>query len=101
MFPYDPENDRAVSKAPQSPPKSIDDAVAIMQAIDALCDEADGLKWFNWLYLAVTQAVGARVSLESFTDPAWMASLDVHFAGLYFDALRAQLSGAAPPECWK
>jgi Family of unknown function (DUF5995) len=101
MFSYDPQILAALPAAPQSPPNSIDDAVATMQAIDALCEDADGLKWFNWLYLAVTQAVGARVSLESFADPAWMASLDVHFAGLYFSALRAQLSGAAPPECWK
>jgi hypothetical protein len=48
--------------------------------------DGDGLKWFNWLYLQVTQAVEARVASGGFADPAWLAQLDVQFAHLYFSA---------------
>ena len=97
MFSYDPELLAAVSRAPQSVP----DVVHIMQTIESLCDDGDGLKWFNWLYLGVTQAVEARVESGGFSDPAWMAALDVHFAGFYFDALRASLTGMPTPGCWQ
>ena len=35
----------------------------------------DGLKWFNWLYLQVTQAVEARVGAGAFHDPEGLPSL--------------------------
>jgi len=71
-----------------------------MQSIEDTCVDADGLKWFNWLYSAVTQAVEARILSGGFTDPAWLAELDVQFARLYFDALKSSLSGQATPDCW-
>ena len=40
-----------------SPPQTIADVVARMRAIDALLPANDGLKWFNRLYLMVTQQV--------------------------------------------
>jgi len=61
----------------------------------------DGLKWFNWLYLEVTDAVSARVAAGGFTDPSWLAGLDVQFAALYFGALAAHLSGQPVAECWQ
>jgi hypothetical protein len=97
MFAYDSKILAAVSTAPQSVP----DVVGIMQTIDSTCDDGDGLKWFNWLYLSVTRAVLSRVASGGFSDPSWMASLDVHFAGFYFDALRASLSGQQTPGCWQ
>src|SRR5258708_1657924 len=97
MFPYDSDLLAVLA----SPPQTIGQVIAQLQAIDTLCDDADGLKWFNWLYLAVTESVASLVAANAFHDSAWIATLDVHFATLYFDALRAQLSGAAPPECWK
>ena len=98
MYPYDTELLAAVS----APPAGIADVVRVMETIDGACAEADGLKWFNWLYLEVTRAVGARVDAGGFGDPAWLASLDVHFAGLYFGAVRAVLSGrGGEPECWR
>jgi hypothetical protein len=97
MFPYD---DRLLA-AVQRSPKSVDEVIATMQAIDAICSDGDGLKWFNWLYLGVTRAVGLQVKAGGFHDPVWMAALDVQFSGLYFDALRAVLSGGTPPGCWK
>lgn len=90
------------SKLP--PAKSIADVIAGMQAIDAALNDSDGVKWFNYLYLAVTEAVDVRVSAAGgFSDPAWITRLDVAFANLYFDAVRAADAGgpdSAPP-AWR
>jgi hypothetical protein len=96
MFSYDDKLLAAVRTAPQS----VDDVIGTMQEIDAICADGDGLKWFNWLYLGVTQAVGTRVAAGGFQDPAWMAALDVQFAELYFGSLRSTLSGGVAPRCW-
>jgi uncharacterized protein DUF5995 len=97
MFPYDAELVAAVESAPAA----IDDVVRAMENIDAVCVDTDGLKWFNRLYLEVTRAVGARVSGGGFGDEAWLAELDVQFARLYFDALKAALGGGRAPGCWR
>ncbi len=97
MFPYD----AVLLSTVQATPQSIPDVLQIMQTIDGTCVDGDGLKWFNWLYLQVTQAVEARVAAGGFNDPAWLAQLDVQFARLYFSALEASLSGQATPDCWQ
>jgi len=97
MFPYDPEILAAVRATPQT----IADVVAIMQAIDGLCVNGDGLKWFDLLYMQVTQAVEARVNANGFMNPTWMATLDVGFAGYYFRAIESSLSGQPTPGCWQ
>jgi hypothetical protein len=97
MFPYDP----AIIIAVENTPQTIPDVLQGLQTIDSLCVKEDGLKWFNGLYLAVTQAVENRVSGGGFTDPAWLAQLDVQFARLYFATLRAALTGAPYPGCWE
>lgn len=102
MFPYDSSLLAVVAAAPQS----VDDVVRMLETIQATCVDGDGLKWFNGLYLQVTQAVQARDSLQGngaggFADPAWLAALDVKFAGFYFAAIRSSLSGAGAPGCWQ
>jgi len=103
MFPYDP----ALIAAVQSIPQSIPDVIQIMKSIDATCSDGDGLKWFNGLYLSVTQAVQARVNIAvptnpaRFADPAWIAALDVAFARYYFTAVEFSLSGEPTPGCWQ
>jgi hypothetical protein len=97
MFPYDPDLLAAV----QATPQSIADVIAIMQTIDARCINGDGLKWFNLLYMQVTEAVEARVNANGFLNPAWMATLDVGFAGFYFRAIQSSLSGQPTPGCWQ
>ena len=77
MFPYDATLLATVQTAPQS----IANVLQTLQTIDATCIDGDGLKWFNWLYLQVTQAVETRVGAGNFINPAWMATLDVGFAG--------------------
>ena len=96
MFPYD----RELLACLQTPPIAVADVLSTMQSIDALTIPTDGLKWFNGLYLAVTQAVETRVQTGGFKDAAFLAQLDVQFARLYFDALRNSLSGESVPSCW-
>lgn len=103
MFLHDP----ALLAAIQPTPQSISDVIQIMQTIEATCSDGDGLKWFNGLYLSVTQAVQARVTITDptdqsrFTDPAWIAALDVAFARYYFAAIQSSLSGESTPGCWQ
>ena len=97
MFSYDPTLRAAVDASPHS----IGEVVQILQAIEATCADGDGLKWFNGLYLEVTQAVETRVNAGGFADPDWIAALDVEFARFYFTALASSLCGAATPGCWQ
>jgi hypothetical protein len=97
MFPYD----NLILAAIANTPATVPDVVKVLQTIDSTCIPTDGLKWFNQLYLQVTQAVLASVASGGFTDPAWIAALDVEFAKLYLSALRSSLSGGALPHCWQ
>ena len=81
---------------------AIADAIAVMQAIDQLLPENDGLKWFNLLYWKVTQDVDNQPSAGAWQDPTWLTHLDVVFAGWYFRALTGWLQGANNvPGSWK
>jgi hypothetical protein len=85
------------------PVASIAGAAALMAAIEEVLPEDDGVRWFNHLYLRVTQAVDAAAQQEkSFRDRAFLDRLDVVFANLYFDALAAGADdpSAAPP-AWR
>jgi len=79
----------------------IADVVATMRAIDQLTTDGDGLKWFNGLYLIVTETVDARAGAGSFADRPFMEALDVQFAELYFEALAHFLDGKPLPGCWR
>jgi len=81
-------------------PATIADVIAEMQSIDALLPANDGLKWFNRLYLMVTDQVRSTPPGGVWQNPAWLDHLDVVFAGLYFDALRASLAGQKTPSSW-
>jgi hypothetical protein len=97
VFAYDPQ----IRAALQRPLSSIADVLSTMQAIDALVADGDGLKWFNGLYLTVTETVDARASAGTFGDADFMSALDVQFAGLYFSALADFLDGTPAPGCWQ
>jgi hypothetical protein len=79
---------------------TIADVIARMQAIDALLSVGDGLKWFNQLYLAMTQEVDLHPPGGAWQSPAWVLGLDVVFAGFYFNALGAYLAGQTVPSAW-
>jgi hypothetical protein len=79
---------------------TIPDVIARMQAVDALLPVTDGLKWFNRLYLMVTQQVDLCPPGGAWQSPVWLDRLDVVFAGLYFGAVAGYLNGASVPSAW-
>jgi hypothetical protein len=76
-------------------PASIADVVAVMQKIDGLLPSNDGIKWFNRLYLTVTQEVDLQPPPNGWEDAAWLTRLDVVFAGFYFAAIAGALQQVA------
>jgi hypothetical protein len=93
--------DQALAALVSAPaPSSITAAIARMQAIDDLLPSTDGLKWFNRLYLMVTQQVDMNPPGGAWQTPGWLLQLDVVFAGLYFDAIRDYLAGSKTPTAW-
>src|SRR5580700_10524833 len=72
-------------------PASIADVIAVMQSIDGLLPSNDGLKWFNKLYLMVTQKIDTQPPPTGWEDAAWLTRLDVVFAGFYFAAIAGAL----------
>lgn len=86
----------------RTPVHSIEDAIAVMTAIDRTLPDSDGVKWFNRLYLRVTTSVGSAVGTQTFSDVAFMTKLDVVFANLYFSALAAGATDAGrAPSAWR
>ena len=73
-----------------------------MAAIDRTLPRRDGVASFTKLYLRVTQAVAAAMAPGGFRNAIFLARLDVVFANLYFDALRAYLRARhAAPRAWR
>ena len=84
------------------PVSSIADVITIMQNIDSLLPNQDGLKWFNRLYLMVTQQVQNSPPVGGFKNPVWLTRLDVVFAGLYFAAIADFITGSSNlPSSWE
>ncbi len=76
-------------------PSTIGDVVAAMQRIDEVLPGHDGLKWFNKMYMMVTQEIDAQAPASGWKDAAWLTRLDVVFAGFYFAAIASEL-GKSP-----
>jgi Family of unknown function (DUF5995) len=82
-------------------PANIPDVIQVMEAIDALLPNDDGLKWFNKLYLIVTQQIDGQPPATAWSDGAWLTQLDVVFAGLYFAAIESFLQdNPSTPSSW-
>src|SRR4051794_15134706 len=84
------------------PATSIAEAIDMMASIDGTLPDADGLKWFNRLYLRVTEAVAVAVAAGVvFQDPPFLERLDIVFANLYFDAAAAgDVTPSSAPSAW-
>ena len=80
--------------------ETITDVIARMKAIDGLLEVNDGLKWFNWLYLIVTERVDLNPPGGAWKSPIWLTRLDVIFASLYFEAVADFLGGTSVPSAW-
>lgn len=82
-------------------PVTILDVVAVMGAIDRALPRTDGLKWFNRLYMMVTEEIDRDCARERWQSPEWLVHLDVEFAKLYFDAIRSWTASTdATPRAW-
>jgi len=77
-----------------APPKTIDDVLRMMQQIDDLLADGDGLKWFNRLYMMVTKEVDFSPPPGGWEDAVWLLRLDVVFASFYFRAVAGFLDGS-------
>ncbi|MBX9771594.1 MAG: hypothetical protein K2X29_09500, partial [Candidatus Obscuribacterales bacterium] len=82
-------------------PKTVDDVLKTLDKLDKALPENDGLRWFNKLYTMVTEAVKEKVEQGVFQDPKWIEQLDVNFAKLYLNAIKANLNGEEVPKAWK
>jgi hypothetical protein len=89
----DPVDQRLLQIVTGPQPATIADVIRIMQSIDALLPNNDGLKWFNKLYLMVTLKIDGQPSANAWADAASLTLLDVVFAGFYFAAIRSFLTG--------
>jgi Family of unknown function (DUF5995) len=65
MFRYDP----TLLALVRARVNTVAEVLARMETISTTCEDGDGLKWFNGLYLQVTQAVEARIASGGFTAP--------------------------------
>jgi hypothetical protein len=84
------------------PPATIGDVIVIMKSIDASLADDDGLKWFNRLYLMVTEQVDLKPPAGGWKDAEWLLALDVVFAGLYLKAVAGYLNGEDNvPSSWQ
>lgn len=84
-----------------STPSSIDEVIQLMEKLDSALAANDGLRWFNLLYLKVTQHVRDNPPQGGWQDPVWLTRLDVIFANLYFAALADFLAGKPIPSSWE
>jgi hypothetical protein len=83
-------------------PATIGDLIAVMQRIDQTLADTDGLKWFNRMYLMVTQAVDVNPPDGGWKDADWLLALDVVFAGFYLRAIADYLdSDTTVPISWQ
>lgn len=81
---------------------SIGQVLQVMQNLDNALPATDGLKWFNLLYLDVTQAIYSPSPPIAWADEPWLTHLDIVFAQLYFDALRqSYTSPDTVPSAWQ
>src|SRR5262245_1164218 len=74
---------------------TVDDVIAVLQSLDRELPSDDGLKWFNLLYLKVTEGVRHQAANLRWDNAAWLERLDVVFAKLYFAAVANWPNGRA------
>lgn len=96
-----PADPKILEIAAAAQPRTIAEVIGVMQALDAALDSADGLKWFNWLYLDVTRAIHDHPPAGGWRDPQWTERLDVVFAGIYFQAIAGFLGGQPVAASWQ
>jgi hypothetical protein len=82
------------------PVNTIEDVIGAMQTLDSVLPPNDGVKWFNFLYLKVTEAVQAEGA--GWQDSQFLQRFDVAFAKLYFDAIvKWEQDQTSTPHAWR
>ena len=66
---------------------TVDDVISVLRNLDRELSSKDGLKWFNLLYLKVTEGVRNQSATIRWENAKWLERLDVIFAKLYFAAI--------------
>ena len=98
----EPYDSKIAAIAGMKPLDSIDDVLVVMRALDETLVDSDGLKWFNLLYLRVTEGVKNGPPTGGWEDERWLARFDVVFARLYFDAVKAWTTDRkSAARCWR
>jgi hypothetical protein len=86
---------------PDEAPRTIEEVLAIMGAIEAALPEHDGVARFNKMYRMVTEDVYRASIDQEFEDRAFLVLLDAVFADLYFRALQRFTAGGEDcPRAW-
>jgi Family of unknown function (DUF5995) len=80
-------DERLVQVISASQVNGIEDVINVMQGLDNILQNNDGLKWFNLLYLRVTAAVRSSPPAEGWENQRYVERLAMIFAGLYFSAI--------------
>ena len=84
----------------RTPVAAVPEVMQCLEDLGVALDAADGIGCFNALYVRVTAAILDADASRSFQSPAFVEALDVHFANLYFAALRAWRTGSGVPGAW-
>ena len=79
----------------------MEELIARMAALLAPLEAAgDKRRFFHATYQRTTIAVAGELRRGRFIDAGWVERWDVAFAGLYLDALEADLAGGQPSRPW-
>jgi hypothetical protein len=78
-----------------TPATTVEDVLERLEAIEGELPHGDGAKWFNRLYLEMTQQVH-RDPPRNQAAPPFLERLDVAFANRYFAAFEAAGEGPLP-----
>ena len=82
-------------------PSVVGEVVDRLREISLALPEGDGAAVFNRIYLTVTERIASELEGGStFRDKAFMAELDVRFAGLWFAAHDSASAGSKVPSAW-
>jgi Family of unknown function (DUF5995) len=82
-------------------PSLVGEVVDRLREIDLALPADDGVAVFNAIYLQVTERIATELeSGSTFRDGAFMAELDVRFAGLWLTAYDTATAGSKVPSAW-
>src|SRR5574341_2212147 len=83
-----PSTDEKLAQITLTPAiNTVDEVITVLRRLDGELRDEDGLKWFNLLYLKVSEGVRSQPQPIHWENAKWLERLDVQFAKLYFGAM--------------